>query len=148
MSNEITFNSSVSIQKTDSVTGKTQVKYLASAPNPSIDLAGAAGPYVGTLNVPTSGLNVDLSGAGTPGMAVLFNHDATNSVDWGIKDDATGKFYPLGRLLPGMLQPVYLSPHIGVDEASGAGSTSAGTTHLYLKAYGATCKVQVDVFPA
>jgi hypothetical protein len=135
----------LTVRKTDPTTGKTIIDFNTSGQN-QIDMTGIGGPYVGTLNVPTTGATVDLSALGTPGAAYFMNQDPTNPVDYGVREDSTGKFFPIGRLLPGLRQPIYLSPHLGIEE-SGAGSSSIGNTHLFFKAFNGTCRVDVEIFP-
>jgi hypothetical protein len=147
MANEITFNVSLSIVKVDATTG-IQIVYENDSGQNKVSMLGNSGPYIGTVSVPTTGMAVDLSGVegGIPGACWLKNEDPANPVSVGTKDTMTGKFSPLLRLLPGMKYPVYLDPHIGVEE-SGAGSSTTGTDVLFLKAFNGTCKVTLKVYP-
>ena len=145
MANEITMSCSLSVVKIDATTNITTVYANYQGQN-KITLTGSSGPYVGTVSVPTTGVAVDLSAVGTPGVAWLYNQDPTNPVSVGTRDVGTGKFSPLLRLTPGMKQCVYLDPHLGIEE-SGAGSSSAGTDQLFLKAFNGTCRVDLEIFP-
>lgn len=147
MANEITMNVSMSVVKVDPTTN-IQMVYATFQGQNKVTLTGNSGPYVGTLAVPTTGIAVSLAGVegGIPGAAWLYNQDPTNPVSVGTRDILTGKFSPLLRLLPGMKYPIYLDPHLGIEE-SGAGSVSAGTDQLFLKAFNGTCKVDVEIYP-
>lgn len=93
----------------------------------SFEQANPGGGVPGTLEVPTAGVDVDLSALTQQGWARLQNLDDTNIVQHGPKPGAT--FYPYGRMKPGEPAEFRLDP---------------GAT-LHLKADTAACLVQVLV---
>lgn len=147
MAKEITMNVGLTVVSQDPATGMYKVYFNVSAQNQQ-NLSTIAGPYVGTVSVPTTGKVIDLSGVqgGVPGVCWLHNQDPTNPVSIGTRDTTTGKFSPFLRLPPLTRYPVILDPHLGIEE-SGAGSGSVGTCQLFAKAFNGTCIVDFEVFP-
>jgi hypothetical protein len=113
----------------------------------TVDLTGSfAGPAPGTILVPLAGVDVDLSLFTTPGLAYLYNLDTANFVEVGIKEPATGFFYPFLEIGPLEGYPIKLSRNLG-EEYTGTGTgTSAATNTLHAKANTAPCKVFFGVF--
>ena len=106
------------------------------------------GPAPGLVSVSTSGTDVSLAGLTSPGACWLENQDATNYVDVGVYEPATGVFYPLLELPPGARYAVVLSRNVGEQWAgsvTGTGTDAANNT-LRLRANGAACDVVVEAY--
>lgn len=113
------------------------------------------GPSPGAITVPYGGVSVDLSQLSVPGWCWLQNLDAAAYVEYGIYDETSLTYYPLGLIPPGTPQLIYLSPNLGVADHPGTGTHSSGhTTKLFLKAFNSTlsaevaCDARVDAFEA
>ncbi len=104
------------------------------------------GPVPGAITVPTAGINIDLSQLTTPGWAVFINEDATNYVEWGIKEPATGFFYPIGEIGPGKEQPIFFSRNLLQEYTNTGTGTSAPTNYLHFKANTDSCNVSIEAY--
>lgn len=108
------------------------------------DVSVGRGPTPGTIAVPVTGVDVDLSALTNPGLCKMKNLDPTNYVEWGIHDGSI--FHPVGRMLPGEPCVFRISADLGLEEAvPGTGTTNPPNT-LFLRANGATCQVNVEAF--
>lgn len=134
-------NVTVSLQIT-----KDNLVYRTSLTGFSDDMSGTKGPTPGALTIPTGGKVVPLGELITPGYCWLCNVSSTNYVEYGIRDPDTNKFYPLGELLPGKPQLIYLSRNV-LEEygGTGTGTTSPGN-QFFMKANTADCVVLVEAF--
>ena len=159
MSNEITVTTSLYIRKTNSTGQRSLIEYRSgpSSFRADLDTDAPKGPVPGALAVPTTGIDVDLSQLTTPGMCWLHHMglaagtDLTMTydqypVEYGIKEPATGFFYPLGELLPGESYVIRLSRNLEEEYTDTGTGTSTPTNTLHLKATGGTCVVRVDAF--
>lgn len=107
----------------------------------------AKGPTPGAVAAPVAGVDVDLSKLTVPGYCWMQNLDATNSIEYGIRDTVSNVFYPLGELAPGEPVQFKFSRSFGTDQSPGTGShVGTGTTKLHLRGIGGTCNVRVDAF--
>ncbi len=148
MSNEITANITVTIQKRSSDGSKTLVDYRSPAPTSRADMAGSKGPKPGAVTVPTTGVNVDFSGlASLGGQLVIHNQDATNYIEFGVRDTGNSRFYPIGKVGPGRTATFEISTHLG-QYYSGTGTALAGAATYHAKADTASCEAQFDGFDA
>lgn len=107
------------------------------------DVLGKAGPSPGSLIIPTTGVNIDLTQIVNPATIYMLNYDLNNYVEFGLWD---GIFMPIGILRPGRFNFWELSPNLGLAYGTGTG-TEAGSMQFRLKAHLAACNVRVDVLP-
>lgn len=114
------------------------------------DMTGRKGPVPGAMAVSTTGTDVDFSQLTTPALCRLCNLSETNYVEFGIADPETGRFYPLGEILPGESYVLRLSRNLQEEYSTGTGTGSVGpnTNRLRLRANAAECNVQVEAFEA
>lgn len=141
MANEINVTWSLNINKTNL---KEQQSESFQA---TMNTAG--GPTPGQVLIDTDGTDITISQVTSPGWAWFKNLDATNYVQWGIWEDATTTFYPVGQLLAGESCIFRLSPYFGQEySGTGTGTSSPGAYTLRFKADTADVKVQVRVFEA
>lgn len=137
MANEASIQSGFNIvKKSGSI---TQINHNTLPSSFRATVTGTKGPTPGAIDVPTSGVEVDLSELTTPGFCRLHNQDDTNYVTYGIIDIDGNTFHELGELGPGESYVLKLSRVIG---------TTVGTADegLFLKADTATCSVLVEAF--
>lgn len=115
--------------------------------NADMDAASPGGPSPGQITALTTGTDIDISEVGGGGLCRIKNLDPTNYVTIGIKEPATGFFYPIWEIKPGEAYPVRLSRHI-LQEYTGTGTgTGPATNTLHAKADTAACKIIVEAFP-
>lgn len=145
MANEANLTCSLSIQKQDG-SGRLLIDYNGRPSNFRADVTGTKGPCVGAIRVPTAGVDVNFSELTTPGLCRLHNQDATNFVEYGIREPATGFFYPLGEILPGESYILRLSRNLQEEYTNTGTGTSAPTNFFHLKANTAACNVLVEAF--
>ena len=138
MADEATISASLTIRKGDNQF-RQQRTFRA-------DVALFKGPSPGAITVTTDGVDVDLSQLSQPGLCVLTNLDATNYVEYGIREPDTSTFYPLGEILPGESYVVRLSRNLQEEYLGTGTSTSSPTNFLHLKANGASVNVDVSAF--
>lgn len=110
------------------------------------DVSSPGGPSPGQITATEEGTDVDLSELTTPGLCRIMNLDATNYVEYGIREPATLSFYPLGELLPGESFVLRLSRNLGEEYVGTGTGTSASTNFLHFKANGDSCRVLVEAF--
>ena len=139
MANEVTIVSSLRI-----VTGN--LIYQSQPTAFSAAMTGSKGPTPGAISVPIGGVAVTFGELITPGFCRLMNLDATNYVEYGIRDPGINVFYPLGEILPGESFILRLSRNL-LEEytGTGTGTTSTGN-QFWLKANTATCYIVVEAF--
>lgn len=140
MSNEIRVQCSLQIKNGFLDYASRPTAFLA-------DMATVGGPSPGEISVALAGTDVDLSQLTDPGFVWLMNLDPTNYVEFGVYDSVTGKFYPLGELLPGQFTQFMLSRFLGAEFGTGTGTGGfTGTTRFRIKATGSACRVVVHAF--
>ena len=141
MSNEASITADLRITKDN-------LQYASLPQSFNADVSVGRGPTPGVITVPTTGIDADFSTLTQPGLCRLMNLDETNYVEWGIEDPETGKFYPVGELLPGEIVPLRLSRNLGEEQGVGSSSATTGptTNTFHLRADTATCDVLVEAF--
>lgn len=145
MSSEAQIRTSLQIRKT--VGSVVTLNYPASGGAFSADVTGTKGPCPGAFTAALAGTNVDLSQLVVPALCVLKNLDATNFVQYGIKDSVSGKFFPLGEILPGEQYVLRLSRELQYDyPGAGTGTGGTGAVTLHFKADTAAVVVSVEAF--
>lgn len=127
---------------------KGNVQYQSPQTGFQADVSGSKGPCVGTVTVPTSGLDIDLSELTIPGWAYVQNQDSVNFVQIGIREPATSRFFPLLILKPGQGYPIQLSPYVGQQYDNTGTGTSAAINKLHVKADTSPCNVLFQIFEA
>ncbi len=140
MADEATVNCSLQIR---SSTGTLQ--YRSNPTAFLADVAGNKGPVPGAVTVPTTGVNVDLSGLTYKGLCRVMNLEletATTYVMLGVYDGTN--FFPLMELLPGETYVFRLYRYFGAEYA-GTG-TNADADNLRLMSVGGTSVVTVEAF--
>lgn len=144
MSNEGRFQAS--LQVNNSVTG---LIYLSQPTSFIFSITGSIGPTPGAIAVSPHGTGASLAQLTTPGPAWFQNLDTVYNVEWGVYDLIGNVFWPVGLLLPGMPQQLYLSPNIGKDEPGTGTGAAVGSTQLWFKSLNpAGSVVRVDCFQA
>jgi len=144
MANEAQINSSLTIRK---LSGSIALIDYVSRPTAfSADVTGTKGPTPGAVTISTSGTDIDLTGLTTPGLVRLHNQDATNYVEWGIRDASTGRFYPVGELLPGESYVFRFARSVGDEYYSTTGTDTGNSLHM--KANTDSVVVLVEAFEA
>jgi hypothetical protein len=139
MANEITVYAALQVKK-----GNTQ--YQSRPSSFRADMDGIGGPSPGAIQVPVSGIDVDFSQLDTPGWCRIQNLDATNFVEYGVKDTLGGVFYPIGELEPGDCTVLRLSRNLGQSYATTGTGTGTEINTLHFKADTDTVKVLVEAF--
>lgn len=145
MANEANITCSLTIQKQDG-SGRMLIDYNGRPASFRADVTGTKGPCVGSIRVALAGTDVDLSELTTPGLCRIQNQDATNFVEYGIREPGTNTFYPLGEILPGESYVLRLSRNLQEEYVGTGTGTSAPTNFLHLKANTAACNVLIEVF--
>lgn len=103
------------------------------------------GPTPGLIDVPVSGVDVDLTAITYPGGLIRFqNFSTTNYVEVGSWDGAI--FRPLFELLPGEFYVMRLARNLGNIYATGTGTSGTDTTTLRLNANTSMCTCLVEAF--
>lgn len=139
MANEATLSVSMNIVKDGRQLCRFQSGFNA-------DVAGRKGPVPGAITISTAGTDIDLTQLTSPGLCILRNLDDTNFVEFGIKEPATGFFYPLGELLPGEDYVLRLSRNLRQEYTNTGTGTSAPTNNLHMKANTAAVVVDIEAF--
>lgn len=114
--------------------------------NYTIDVTGRKGPTPGAITVDTAGTDVDLTQLTTPGVVFIKNLDGVNYVEWGIREPATGYFYPIGELGPGESIVFRFSRNLLVEYTNTGTGTSPPTNFFHVKANSADCVVTVEAY--
>jgi hypothetical protein len=111
---------------------------------------GSAGPTPGDLLVTPAGIDVSLAELSVPGgMCRMYNKDLVAWVEWGVFDYTSNKFYPVGKLIPGGIAVLQLSPNLGVQVGTGSGSVPTESSEtLRFRSHGGNARVVVDCFDA
>lgn len=148
MSNEATIQASLQVLKTDSSSGISLIDYNSGGGSFNATVVGTKGPCVGSIRVPTSGKDVNLSELTTPGLVRLKNQDPLNFVQYGIRDPISGFFYPLGEILPGESYVLRFSRNLQEEYTNTGTGTSAPINFFHIKADTAACVVLVEAFEA
>jgi hypothetical protein len=148
MANEITVRASLQIRKGGQTYQSQPTAYTA-------DLEGAGyGPTPGLILAALAGSQVDFSQLTSFGHCFLRNMEDPTVldptvywVDYGIYDQTLGKFYPLGRVRPGRITVLELSPYLQEQMGTGTGSAAGpDSTRLMLKAHGIAQSMSVEAF--
>ncbi len=144
MASEITVTSSLGILKGN-------LQYQSKPTSFKADMGGTSGPTPGAFTVTTTGTACDLSKIQVyGGLCRIQNLDATNFVEYGLKDvsgGGSGSFYPLGELLPGETYTLRLSRNILAEyNITGTGTSPRNFDQFFFKANGASCQVLVEAF--
>lgn len=142
MANEAQVRSSITIRKDD-------LYYVSQPQQFNVDVSEARGPTPGTILATIYGTDVDISLLTVPGLCRIQNLDATNWIEYGIRDPETNKFYPLGEVGPGESYPMKLSRNIEWEYAgSGTGTGTSGDSNnrFCIRANTASCYVLVEAF--
>lgn len=150
MADEAQIRSSMEIKK-----GKIDYRSLPSAFLANV--TGTKGPTPGAVTVTVFGTAIDLSELTTPGLCRIMNIDATNYVEYGIRDPETETFYPFGEILPGESYILRLSRNLafeyygtgtgtGTGTGPDTGDVGAETNVLWFRANTASVNVVVEAF--
>lgn len=140
MANEASVRVSLTINKGNLPWSSPQTGWQAT-------LTGTKGPTPGAVTVATgAGTDVVLTELSTPGLCYLRNIDSANFVSYGIKDVASGVFYPLGELLPGEDCVLRLSRVLGKEYAGAGTATDPAANRLHFRADTAAVAVQIMAF--
>jgi hypothetical protein len=143
MADEATIRTSLQINK------PPYLDYQSRPTDFKADVTGTKGPTPGAITVSILGTDVDLSQLTTPGLCRIQNQDDVNFVEYGIRENTTGKFYPLGELLPGETYVLRLSRWLGLEETSpgtGTGTAIGADNKLHFRADTAACNVLIEAF--
>lgn len=146
MANEAQLSVTVNVQKRDATTGISQINFTNNYTN-LISVAGASGPYGGTVLATTAGTFVSLGSVGVPGIAVFTNQDLTNKAYVGVYDNSTGRFIPFLRLDPGVTLAIVLPESFREWSGTVPGTGSLASDQLMIKSTGGSVNVLVQVFP-
>lgn len=146
MANEIQVRSSITITKALDANNTYQEKYQSPVQGFTKSKDNVGGPTPGMLTVPVTGIAVDLSAIGTPGLCEITNKDPTNFVTVGIKDPLIEDFYPMLEIGPGESWVVPLSRSIREDWSTTGTGTTGKIKQLWAEANVAACKVVFNVF--
>lgn len=146
MADEATVNATLTIQKQNDDGTRILIDYDSRPASFTADVDGTKGPSPGSITVSTDGTDVDFSELTEPGLCRLMNQDDTNFVEYGIREPATGTFYPLGEMLPGETYIIRLSRNLHEEYVGTGTGTSAPTNFFHIKADTAACNVLVEAF--
>lgn len=146
MADEARIQASLQIRKTNTDGDMIILQYQGQPTAFTADVTGTKGPVPGAISVAIGGTAVDFSELTDPGFCRLMNLDETNFVEWGIREPATGYFYPIGEIGPGETYVIKLSRNL-LEEYTGSGTaTGPATNEFYMKADTAACNVLVEAF--
>lgn len=115
------------------------------------DVSGALGPTPGAFIASITGTDVDLTQLTVPGLCKITNQDDTNYVTYGIHEESTNQFYPLGEVLAGEFYIFRLSRWLGLEWAepgTGTGTALGSNNKLMIRASTAPVVVLVEAFEA
>lgn len=133
-------NSSLSIDNTVS-----NQHYSSRPTSFSATVTDGVGPSPGLIDVPVSGIDVDLSAITYAGGLIRFqNLSTTNYVEVGSWDGAI--FRPLFELLPGEFYVMRLARNLGEIYGTGTGTSGTDATTLRLNANTSMCTCLVEAF--
>lgn len=142
MASEARVTSSLTVLKRSGAV--TVIDYQSRPAAFTADVSGTKGPTPGSLAVPTTGVDVDLSQLGVYGLCRIMNQDGTNSLKVGLSDGST--FHPMLKLKPGESFVVRLDPDLGQEYTDTGTGTTSVVNQLHLKAEGAAVAALVEVF--
>ena len=151
MSNEATIRTSLQIRKTNTAGDLVLMDYQGRPTDFQCSVAGAKGPTPGAVTVSIMGTAIDLSQLTVPGLCRIMNEDPTNFVEYGINENTTNKFYPLGEIGPGESYILKLSRWLGrewAEPGTGTGTALGSDNKLMMRANAAACNVLVEAFEA
>lgn len=133
-------NSSLSID--NSVTNQHEAPRPTSFTATVVD---GSGPTPGLIEVPVSGIDVDLSALTYLGGLIRFqNLSNTNWVEIGSWDGSI--FRPLFELLPGEFYVMRLARNLGSIYGTGTGTSGTDVTTIRLNADGSMCPCKVEAY--
>lgn len=143
MSNEASVRVSVNIRNQSQ-----KFDYRSNPTGFSADVTTpVVGPTPGAILIPTTGIQVSFAQLHTPGICVVQNLDETNYFELGIRDPATGKFYPIDEFLPGEVWPRRFSRNLLSDYYNLAGTgTDSDINYLWAMANTAAVLARFDAF--
>lgn len=111
----------------------------------SATVVDGSGPTPGLIEVPVSGIDVDLSAITNPGGLIrIQNLSSTNFVELGSWDGAI--FRPLFELLPGEFYVHRLARNLGEIYGTGTGTSGTDATTLRLNADSSSCICKVEAY--
>jgi hypothetical protein len=158
MSNEISFNSTLSIRKMDA-DGSTTLIQRTYGDSFVDDMTGSKGPTPGAITVPvkgSGGIQITFAQLTRPGYCYIkhLGRDdgsavqAGDYIDIGIYDPATHKFYPILEWRPKMGYPLCLSRNLQEIYLGPGTGTAAGaeTARLMAVAYPVPQKISVEAY--
>ena len=149
MSREASAKIQLVIRVKNATTGKVELFYPGmSGGGFTADVASPAkGPFPGSMAIPTTGLNVDLSQQTRPGgLCEWGNQDGTNFIEIGVFDTSADEFIPIFEALPGESFINRLSRRLSKHYPQ-TGTPQVGTDiHLRVKADTAACNGFVNAF--
>ena len=138
MAGEITIQVSLNIRKVTSG-NVSQIEYQSRPAGYTDDMTGAKGPTPGAVDVSQTGVSLDLAELTTPGWCRFHNQesDTTRTVNIGIYETDTARFFPFMMLKPGHSQVVLLSPELFEELGeTGTGTAVVGNARLHIRARG------------
>lgn len=139
-----TIRRSISVSRASDGSG---VDYKTPKQSSVVTMTGNRGPTPGTIIVPTTGVNVDLSQLSAYGGYIELTHqgnDETNFVTWGIWDGV--RFYPIGKLTPTKPAGWFLSDFFSGEVTSGTGTANTDVNWLRLYSWAQSVPVFVGAF--
>src|SRR5438105_2935048 len=123
MANEGQARFSFQIQVKSADSTLTLLDYRPPTDAFNFNVSGTNGPTPGALTVTRAGVDVSFAQlTAYGGMCSIKNMDPIYKLTWGVKD-GTGKFHPIGDILPGEAYPLRLSVFFGSE----FGATGTGT---------------------
>jgi len=113
------------------------------------DVTGQKGPTPGAITITVYGEDVSFSELVSPGLCMLTNQDDTETVDYGIHDPESDKFYPLGEIRAGEKYLLRFSEDLGGEypgAGTGTGTSGPKTNAFRLRSRTGDCIVLVEAF--
>lgn len=144
MANEANVRVSLSIRKTSGT--KVLIDYQGRPTAFNVDVTGTKGPTPGSLTIPVGGKVISFAELSTPGLCRLQNQDATNYVEYGIRDPDTNRFYPLGEIGPGESYILKLTRNLQEEYIGTGTGTSSPGNQFFMKANTADVVVNIEAF--
>lgn len=147
MADEATIRASLQIRKTS---GSITMINENVSEGFSDTVAGTKGPCPGALTVPPGGKVVPLDELSTPGWCIIKNVSPTESVEWGIRDPDSNRFYPVGEIGPGQTAGPFKFSRNVLEEYTGTGTgTSSPGNQFFMTAMGSVdAVVQIKAYEA
>lgn len=147
MAREIRVPGGLTIRKT--VDAITVLDHRPAFGTFTADMEDANGPTPGAFTVPAGdeGRVADLSELSEPGWVELLNMSSEYTVQWGIWDETSTTFFPVGELEPGHGAAFKLSKDFGERHDAGVGTgTAAGVCKLKFYSADGDAVVYVGAF--